>query len=180
MNRVPRWFQALIRVMDGFLRYGLIAFFSTGALLYLAQIGLRLSHRSVLWLDPLLQYLFVMAALFGASFAVKTGESIKIEVFRKFSQKRALRVALNLIAAVISAVITVAFVQRMQHDIARGEASDFVIARWILNLPYILLFTFSAVYYGGRAVFPALDVDPEGHGADHPAKDEPKRGGETP
>jgi TRAP-type C4-dicarboxylate transport system permease small subunit len=166
--------------MDGFLRFGLILFFSTGALLYLVQIGLRISHRSVLWLDPLLQYLFVMAALFGASFAVKTGESIKIDIFRKLSRMRALRVALNLIAALISVFITVAFVQRMQHDLARAEVSDFIVARWVLNLPYILLFAFSAVYYGGRAVFPALDVDAEGHGADHHAKAEPKRGEETP
>jgi len=168
---LPRWFAALTGAMDGFLRYGLVAFFSTGAVLYLVQIGLRLNHRSVLWLDPLLQYLFVMAALFGAAFGVKSGESIKIEVFRKLSQKRPLRVALNLIAAAISGLMTAAFVLRLEQDLARGEASDFVLPRWALNLPYILLFVFSAIYYAGRAAFPAFDVDGDGHGAPEPAPD---------
>lgn len=166
VSRLPKPFAFLMAAADALLRTGAVVFFSTAGILYLLQIGLRLTHQTVLWLDPLLQYLFVMAALFGAAYGVKTGESIKVEIFRKLSSRRWLRVGLNLISAVISGFLTAAFILRFREDWIRGDASDFHVPKWVLTLVYVLLFAITVFYFCMRALFRAADVDAEGHGAE--------------
>lgn len=165
MKPLPKVLSGLVRVLDAVLTTATVASFSLASLLYLLQIGLRLTHQTVLWLDPLLQYLFVMAALFGAAYGVKTGENIKIEIFRKLSSRRWLRVTLNLISAVISGFLTAAFLLRTREDWIRGDVSDFHVPKWILSGIYVGLFAATVFYFTIRALFPAADVDAEGHGA---------------
>ena len=137
-----KWFERLEGFLDLTLKVVMTTAFSVGGLLYLFQVILRIFFRSsVLWIDPLIQYLFVMAALFGAAFAVKSNENIKIELFRKWAAHPWVRRVVNLTAFAVSALILFTFIQRFGIEFEKNEVSDFLVPRWILEIPYLFLFS---------------------------------------
>lgn len=143
-----KWFLRLEGFLDQTLKVVMTTAFSVGALLYLFQVILRIFFRSsVLWIDPLIQYLFVMAALFGAAFAVKSNENIKIELFRKWAANPWVRRVVNVTAFAVSGLILFTFIQRFGIEFEKKEISDFLVPRWVLEIPYLFLFSMTLFYY---------------------------------
>ncbi len=92
------------------LQYNIILFFSAAVLLYIINVLLRLfSESSFPWISPLINYLFVLAALMGAAYGVRRNENIKIEIFSKFSATKSLRAILYLVAIIASVFIVAVF-----------------------------------------------------------------------
>ncbi len=135
------------KLFDFVLIFLLVSSFSVAVVLYLLQVGLRFTHHAIFWIDPLVQYLFVLASLLGASYAVKFYENIKIELFSKLSENKIVRFLINLVAALLSLVFIYIFTLRLLEEYHNPEKTDFGVSKWLLELPYLFLFLSSSFYY---------------------------------
>ena len=157
--------KTLERLIDRALRGTLTVFFSAGALLSLTQVILRFFlHRAVLWIDPVIQYLFAMAALLGAAYAAKTNDNLKMEVFRGLSAKRPVIRLVQAAAALLSAVLLTLFILRFREEWTLGGMSDFGVPRWALETPYLLLFSGMVFFFARAAWNPSVLPPPHAPG----------------
>ncbi|HBE04561.1 MAG: hypothetical protein A2096_17910 [Spirochaetes bacterium GWF1_41_5] len=123
-------------------------FFSSASLLYLFQLVLRnFFHISLLWSEPLIQYLFLIAGLLGAAVASEKEENIKIDIFKKLSSHKSVRIIKHIFCLAVTAMITWVFSRQLEFDAADSASSAFRVKNWILDIPYIVIFLLSAVYY---------------------------------
>ncbi|MFC1504018.1 TRAP transporter small permease [Spirochaetota bacterium] len=136
-DAVTRYFKVLIAV-----------FFSAASLLYISQLVLR-SFFNVyfLWLEPLIQYLFLISGLFGAAIAVRTDENIKIEIFRKYGNTRTIRIIKYTFACAVTFFIARIFMKHLIFEKSNMSTAAFQVKNWILDIPYIVIFGMSALYY---------------------------------
>jgi TRAP-type C4-dicarboxylate transport system permease small subunit len=137
----------LEKVFDFILVTMLTASFAVAGVLYLFQIVLRFSHHAIFWIDPLVQYLFILASLLGAAYAVKFYENIKIELFRKIAEAKYVRKSVDLVAALLSVFLIYIFYERLLEEYHNPETSDFGVQKWVLEIPYLYLFLASSFYY---------------------------------
>lgn len=130
------------------LKWIAVTFFIGGALLYGFQILARLMWSgSFFWIDSMISYLLTLAALMGAALAVRNNENIKIDIFREFSKKKIIRLIINLLSIAVTIALILVFYYHSQVLKANKNISIFKVPEWILNIPYLILFTGSLIYY---------------------------------
>lgn len=124
------------------LRWGMILGFSMASSLYLLQLVLRLLAQSTIsGIDWYIQYGFVVSALLGAAYGVKTNENIKIELFRILARHRLVQRLNNLIAVIITLLILWVFYSYTLQTMGGGYKNVFI------TIPYFYLFLVTLISY---------------------------------
>lgn len=159
---LPGWLKGFETFLSRSLSWTSAAFFAVAAVLYFTQLIMRYFNQSFLWIDPLVQYLFVLAALMGAAYAVLFNENIKIELFRKLAEQTWVQRVISASGFIISLLLIYVFYKHLLFtlDPMNSGESAFAVPEWILALPYLYLFSASAVFYLLRAFFPAVYAEP--------------------
>jgi TRAP-type C4-dicarboxylate transport system permease small subunit len=127
----------------------LAIFFTVACILYASNLIMRtaLSMR-VAWIDPLVQYLFVLSGLMGAAYAVKSSENIKIELFRNLANKKPVKILRVSVSIIITCIILYVFTAYLKSEYSMNISHQiFHIPTWVLAVPYIFLFLVSLSYY---------------------------------
>ena len=125
-----------------------VTFFSTATCLYTLQLLLRtIFNQSITGIDPLINYLFALSALIGAALACQTNENIKIEILNNHSIGAFLKPYLNIFAFLITIFVLFIFSQHLLFELNRNEATFLNLKKWILDIPYLIIFITSSFYY---------------------------------
>lgn len=136
------------------IQFTTVVCFSLGFLLYFMNfILIKFFHNNLTFIDPLVQYLLVIAGLLGAAWATSSDENIKIEIFKKLSKKPILIIIKNVVALVISLVILKVFGEHFLYEIKTSQKhSGIGVPNFLLDIPYIFLFLVSCFYYLSAAI----------------------------
>lgn len=140
---------AIERFLTQVLIWMAVGFFIAGTFLYSFQIISRILFQdSFFWIDTLISYLFTLAALMGASLAVRNRENIKIDILRRYSERPKIRLFTDSFSVIITVLLLLIFLSHTEELYTSNNYSVFGISEWFFNIPYLLLFTSSLFYYG--------------------------------
>lgn len=140
---------AIERALTQILIWMAVGFFIAGTFLYSFQIISRILFQdSFFWIDALISYLFTLAALMGASLAVRSRENIKIDILRHYAEKPKIRLFTDGFSSIVTILLLLIFSSHTEELYTSNSYSVFGISEWIFNIPYLLLFTGSLFYYG--------------------------------
>ncbi|BBM88636.1 hypothetical protein COTS27_00318 [Spirochaetota bacterium] len=139
-----------------------VLLFTCGVSLYTVQIILRIFFKSTLyWIDPMIGYLFTIAALWGAALACQHNENIKIELFKKWKQIKFAALVVEFFSLVITVFIIIVFY--LHFNTVRDGAETTFSAEALKDIPYMLIFISSLVFYIARIIrilqYPASQLD---------------------
>ena len=131
------------------IKWSAVVFFILGAIGYGYELFLRFFfEKSLYWLSSWVPYFFVIASLYGASYAVRSNENIKVEILKKLSTHAGIKKAVNLLALLVSLLILWVFYQNFSFSLEKET--------WIFvkDLPYIHLFLATIIFYGVNIFLP--------------------------
>ena len=133
------------------LRVSISIFFVIGLTLYLfLVVGRAFFGLNFLWIPPVIQYLFIVAALYGGGLASATNEHMKIDFIKPLMRHPFCQCISALISAGITVMILILFWQHLHLNFVAGIASEVFLPVWVTDVPFLILFSISLYYYVRR------------------------------
>ena len=130
------------------MKYIVTILFVCGLLIFLLEMALKYFFNiNIVHLPGLRNYLILISCFFAVTIGIDNDKNIKLDLSAKLSKNKIVSAIKFSAAFLTSVLMTVLFIKYTIFEKQNKTLSYFDVPRYIMIIPYLLVFLISSIYY---------------------------------